>query len=602
MAALPPVIGGTPENRLPAVLRAVSARIRGRLVKDGVGWIHDTINPLWNMTARQAQMIYDFARSGNYAQLTYLYNEIENSSPVFNVCVTRRCSAVAELDWQVVESDQRLERNRDKGLVKEQCEYLETAMARIDNLPEALEHFALAAFRGFALTSVWRGSDGMPSHLECLDQWNCCLDKRNMKWLWNPGAVSFMNPTLGRSGLEEIPADASVAVVRKRQIDWPAMKIFLRESIGERDWGRFLETYGLPPVIITMPEFTSKEDEDAYVEAAAGVFEGRSGVVPNGSEVNFASESRGTNPFTEFIEHQMKLFVLLATGGTLTSLSEAQGIGSGASDAQMDVWKQIVRADVRVISNAINKQLCERMIRGCKDFRGRPVYAEFKLNPEPPMTADQMLELAGKAASAGLEIDIGEIQQVCGFTIRKKQEGGMGFNSVQTSQSSMAAPGVAYVADAPVPGETSGGCRQRLDGDGEVARTDAPETAVNAPETPRVASVNTDGAVARAVRTNAAEGDGDGVSAKAEAIGERLVRSLQHDYKAVADEIAKILSMPEDRWAGAATTLIGQMDKLVPDDPAMAEVIEEQMREAFSQQMRQEPDGGEPARSRAIPN
>lgn len=620
---VPSVSGGSVKSAAQSeFLKSIVARLNGHLRKSTVGWMHDTINPLFNITSRQAQMIYDFARSGNFAQLEYLYNEIENCSPVFNVCVTRRCSALSELDWQVVQSDQRLNRNADAALVKEQIECVETAIAKIDNLPDALEHFALSAFRGFSIVSVWRGTDGMPTHLECLDHWNVCRDYRNNKWLWNPGAVSFMNPTLGQCSLDEIPKEDSVAVVRKRQIDWPAMKVFLRESIGERDWGRFLETYGLPPVIITMPEFTSKEDQETYVEAAAAVFEGRSGVIPHDSEVNFASESRGVNPFTEFIEHQMKLFVLMATGGTLTSLSEA-GSGTLAGNAQMDVWRQIVRADVRIVSNAINKQLCEGIIKAHPDFKGKPVLAEFRLNPEPQMTADQILDLAGKAASAGLELDEKEISQICGFTVRRKQEGGMGFNAVPNPPpppapdggSSLADPGVVtqvgptgeavhkagVVSDVAENAETSGAT-------GEWLPTGAPTAGGKAEKTASLVSVAIAEAVdppdvpTRPAPSLAAAEKADAVTPQAEKIGERLVRSLQKDFKEVADGLARVLALPEDERAGAAAELLAKLDSLVPDDPAMAEVIAEQMQEAFDLQLKRQPEGDAPAANKAIPN
>lgn len=605
---VPSVSGGSVKSAAQSeFLKSIVARLNGHLRKSTVGWMHDTINPLFNITSRQAQMIYDFARSGNFAQLEYLYNEIENCSPVFNVCVTRRCSALSELDWQVVQSDQRLNRNADAALVKEQIEFVETAIAKIDNLPDALEHFALAAFRGFSIVSVWRGADGMPTHLECLDHWNVCRDYRNNKWLWNPGAVSFMNPTLGQCSLDEIPKEDSVAVTRKRQIDWPAMKIFLRESIGERDWGRFLETYGLPPVIITMPEFTSKEDQEAYVEAAAAVFEGRSGVIPHDSEVNFASESRGVNPFTEFIEHQMKLFVLMATGGTLTSLSEA-GSGTLAGNAQMDVWRQIVRADVRIVSNAINKQLCEGIIKAHPDFKGKPVLAEFRLNPEPQMTADQILDLAGKAASAGLELDEKEISQICGFTVRRKQEGGMGFNAEPPPPTSPAPDGGTSLADPGIVTQVgpTGEAVHKADIAPEVAEN--ADTGAEAAKTPSAASEPVGGTVlppeppTRPAPSLAAAEKADAVTPQAEKIGERLVRSLQKDFKEVADGLARVLALPEDKRAGAAAELLAKLDSLVPDDPAMAEVIAEQMQEAFDIQLKRQPEGDAPAANKAIPN
>jgi phage gp29-like protein len=587
---------------MSSFMQSLVARMRTHLRKSTVGWLHDTINPLWNISSRQAQMMYDFARSGNYAQLEYLYNEIENCSPVFNVCVTRRTGALSELGWKVVRSDERLNRNADANLVKEQIECVEDAIAKIDNLPEALEHFALSAFRGFSVASVWRGADGLPTHLECLDHWNICRDMREGRWLWNPGAVSFVNPTLSSSGMHPIPPEDSVAILRKREIDWPAMKIFLREAIGERDWGRFMETYGLPPVIITMPEFTNDEDKDKYLEAAVDVFEGRSGVVPYGSQVNFASESRGVNPFTDFVDHQMKMFVLLSTGGTLTSLTEATGIGSGASETQMDTWKQIVRADVRIVSNAINQQLCKGIIE--RNFKGKPMLAEFRIDTEPQMTAKEVAELASAFSGAGYEMDAAELSQLSGFTIRKKQEGGgMGFNAETTT--SLVDPGITTqagktVVEAGRP-ETSGPTGGPLPLNAGNGSTVAPTGATEPPRTPQEAATPQNRELPPEPSLAAAE-RADAVTPQAEAIGERLVRSLQDEFKDVADEIAKVLALPEDKRAGAAAELLAKIDGMVSDDPAMAEVIEEQMREAFRQQLEKQPEGDAPAANKAIPN
>ena len=377
-------------------LQRIVAEANRRLRKNAVGLLNENINPLWNIDERRAQQIYDFARSGNYAQIQYLYNEIEERDPTLLVCVTRRTSAVAELDWRVVRSNERLNRRADKNLVAEQIECVETAIARIDNMPDALEHLALSAFRGFAAVAPERNERGEIAHLNLIDNWNLCFDKAGQSWYFNPTASAFMMPTsMGmdvggadgntKHGLQRIPAEDLCVVVRKREIDWPAMQIYLRAAVGERDWGRFLETYGLPPVIITMPEFTSKDEQAAYIQAAEDVFEGRSGVVPFGSEVNYASESRGTNPFTEFIEHQQKLVVMMATGGTLATLAES-GSGTLAGDAQQDEWNRIIRADKRIISNAINKQICERIVRSCADFKGQPVLAEFQLDDTPKPT------------------------------------------------------------------------------------------------------------------------------------------------------------------------------------------------------------------------
>lgn len=603
-----------------ALVKKIAAVINRRPRKSEQGRIWESYNPLFNLDLQKAQQIYDNARRGNYAHLQWLYNEIENCDPTFLTCVTRRCSALSELDWKVVRSDERLNRNTDKVLVDEQIACVETALAKIDNIPEALEHLALSAFRGFSVLNTWFGVDGMPMHLECLDHWNICFDKLHQSWKFNPDASPWIDPMVGTNkNLVDLPSGDIVAVTRKRQIDWPALKIFLRNSIGERDWGRFLETYGLPPVIITMPEFTSKEDEDAYVQASESIFEGRSGVVPFGSEVNYASESRGTDPFSAFIEHQMKLYVLLSTGGTLTSLSES-GSGTLAGNAQMEVWKQILRGDIRLISNAINKQLCENVIKSQKDFKGKPILAEFQLDTTPQLTADEILELAGKAVNAGFEMDAEELSKKVGFTLKKKVEGGgMGFNanlkrdpSVVTNDTTalnmsarQAETQIDMMCDSDDDKERENAesmlyqykdliCRDLGRSTWESLRKRVYECAYNS-----IVAKNSDKTPATAITASAPDNNtlekqtpptavSTPIPKPSQSPAQELAESLQDDFKAVADRINAILSLPDTERAEAATKLISEIDSLIPDDPAMAEVIAEQMDEAFKGQLKKE--------------
>ena len=553
-----------PQNpQTPGFLRSFAAKISDRLKKTEQSLMLEAMNPLWQIDAKRAQTIYDWARRGNFSQLQFLYNEIENCDATFLTCVTRRCSAIAELDWRIVRSNERLNRKADEGLVKAQIEFLEESVAKIDNLPDAFEHLALSAFRGFSVLNTHFGVDGMPNHLECLDHWNICYDRSERKWLWNPDASSYAEPSATDGKMTVLPPDDTIVVARKRQIDWPALMIFLRISVGERDWSRFLETYGLPPVIITMPDLTSEKEVNEYLKAAENVFEGRSGVVPFGSEVDYASESRGTNPFTDFIEHQMKLFVLLSTGGTLTSLAES-GSGTLAGNAQMEVWKQIVRADTRILSNVFNKQLCEGLIKDSKDFRGKPVLAEFQLDTSAKLTPDEVADLAGKFSNAGYEMDENELSQLSGFTIRKKKEpdgGGFGLNGN---------PGRGIVV---------------------------PDTSKTPPTPTQKAPEAAGGATIPPVASNAAEG----VSGASGAASE-LAASLQDDFKAVADRLNAILAMPEEERAEAATKLRLELDSLIPDDPAMAEVIAEQMNEAFGEQIAKQPTGAAPAPNAVVAN
>ena len=591
----PVATGGKKNDAQGYVLERIAAIAKRRLHKDSLGLMNETINPLWNIDERKAQMIYDWARSGNFAQVQYLYNEIEEKDPTLGVCVTRRTSAVAELDWRVVRSDQRLNKNADQKLIDEQIECVETAIARIDNMPDALEHLALSAFRGFSAIAPVHEISGDLKHFDLLDGWNLCFDRKGQSWLWNPSATSFYLPTAYTlasandqkmyNTLTHIPREDICVVTRKREIDWPAMQIFLRLAIGERDWGRFLETYGLPPVIITMPEFTSKEDQDAYVKAAESVFEGRSGVVPYGSSISFASESRGTNPFTEFIEHQQKLIVLMSTGGTLASLAES-GSGTLAGDAQQDEWKRIIRADKRIISNALNKQICEPILR--KAFPGKPILAEFQLDDTPKPTPKEMLELAQAASSAGFEMDAEELSQAIGYKLTKKVEGGgLGFNE----------PSPLDGGDGDDKAELENTPADQNPNAGEIAEPVATNTdeglaedaivAEDTPKTPATPSRDPDPDTLSSEKKTPSGPVIAADKAKRSSL-EDMARAVQTDFKPIADRIVAILALPEAERPGAAVELMKDLDTLAPDDAEIAEVIRREMEKAFEGQVKQD--------------
>lgn len=87
------------------------------------------------------------------------------------------------------------------------------------------------------------------------------------------------------------------------------------------------------------------EDRAAYVEAAERVEDSLVSVWPSGTALSdFMGGSRGQDPFSAFIRHQEERVVLMATGGTLTSLASAD-TGALAVGAQMDVWREIVARD-----------------------------------------------------------------------------------------------------------------------------------------------------------------------------------------------------------------------------------------------------------------
>ena len=368
-------------------------------------WLERT-NPLRGLSISRATSMFDSARVWGSPRLQYAYNEIEATDPVLMTCVERRQSALAGLDYRFVASS-----SEDETLANEQRDALDRFVGGIENFSEVLEHMDLAFFRGFShVQPIWDGNK--VQHVNLLDSWNFLRNDEG-QWLWNPAC----HETTG--GLEPIGPDARlVSLVRKRAIDYPAIIIYIRHALGDRDWGRFIERYAIPPVHFEMAAGATDKAKPLYQEAGDAAHNGQNTIRPNGSHIDFAAEARGADPFTPFIEHQDKYIVLLATGGTLTSLAQAD-TGSLAGGAQMEVWREIVARDGVKIAEALNRSLFRRYLE--LEFPGRPMAARFELSNEAKPTADEIADLAGKLKTAGYTVDQAELEEAVGLKLVKDE-------------------------------------------------------------------------------------------------------------------------------------------------------------------------------------
>ena len=390
-------------------------------------WL-ERVNPLQGLTITQAKNIFDVARAHGSPLLQKIYEEIELTDPVLMTCVERRQSALAGLGWRAAanasaagpapdaERRKALAPRADDAKAEGQRKALETFANGIENLDAAIEHLDLAFFRGYSVCQpIWEGI--RVRRVNLLNSWNF-LRGDDGRLMWNPEC------TLDPKGCEEItPAARVVQLKRRRAIDWPALSIYIRKYVGERDWGRFLERYGIPPVDVIMAPNATDEQREEYIACAEAAKNGSSVAYPSGTSISRAETSRGQDPFTAFIEHQEKLIVLMATGGTLTSLAQAD-TGSLAGGAQMDVWEQIVQRDGVVISAALNRDLFIPFLR--EAFPGEPVMAHFEIGKEDEPSATEAADLAGKLKVAGWRVDQSQLEEQTGLKLERDEGLGIG--------------------------------------------------------------------------------------------------------------------------------------------------------------------------------
>lgn len=372
----------------------------------GKEWLK-RVNPLEGLSITQAKNVYNYSRAHGSPLLQKIYDEIEMTDPVLMTCVERRQSALSGLGWRALADSSAA----DPEKAEAQRQAIERFAAGIVNLEEAIEHLDLAFFRGYSVVQpIWE--NGGVSRISILDSWNFLKgDDGNL--LWNPSC------TLDVKDCTPItPAARCVILMRRRAIDWPALSIFIRKYLGERDWGRFIERYGIPPVDVVMAPNATDKNRAEYEDCGEAAKDGRTVAWPSGTNVSRAEGARGTDPFTAFIEHQEKLIVLMATGGTLTSLAQAD-TGSLAGGAQMDVWTQIVKRDGVLIGAALDRDLFAPYLR--EKFPGEPIMAHFELGAEEEPSANETAELAGKLKLAGYLVDQSELEEQVGMKLVKDE-------------------------------------------------------------------------------------------------------------------------------------------------------------------------------------
>ena len=374
------------------------------LRKSCMAWLEQT-NPLKGLSLSRAGSIYDMARKFGSPRLQYTYNEIEKTDPVVFVCCDRRESALAGLEWSFVPRA-----HADESLAKEQQDALTRFADQIENFNELLSHLDGAFFRGYAHAQpIWDGKT--VAHVNLLDSWNFLTDPDG-NWYWNPACHETP------SGLDTIEGARLVSLTRRRSIDYPITFVYIRKALGERDYGRFIERHGIPHAAIIMAPGAEEKDKAKYVAAANAWNNGQDLALPNGSDIKLATEARGTNPFTPFVEHQDKYTVLLATGATLTTLAQAD-TGSLAGGAHMEVWREIVARDGVKIAEALNRDLFRRYLE--LEFPGRPMAATFVFSNEKKATASGVADLAGKLKAAGYLVDQNELEEKVGMKLVKDE-------------------------------------------------------------------------------------------------------------------------------------------------------------------------------------
>jgi phage gp29-like protein len=371
----------------------------------------DQYNPLRGLTVSRAVQLIESYPLGEFADLQWTFGApgmgIESADADLLALIERRTSPLLEMDWNVKTTDEQSPTSDD------QVKFVEDLINGIDNLTEAIEHLSMATFRGFAHCELEENADGDIVRLLTVDQWNIVRDGSRGMWKYNPDARGGNFYSLP----DEFLIDPRYFLIReiKRPLWRIALLKFIRENMCEKDWDGFIEIYGIPGGITILPPDVPPDKEDDYLETAEEISKGGHGALPNGADYKPNDQPRGINPFKERLDHLQAKLILAGTGGKLTMLNDATGIGSGASEQHQDTFDQIASAEAKKISELLQRQLIEPRLNA--RFPGQDHVAYFELAANEETDTNAYVQDVATLATAGYLVSPDEIREKTGYEV-----------------------------------------------------------------------------------------------------------------------------------------------------------------------------------------
>jgi len=256
------------------------------------------------------------------------------------------------------------------------------------------------------------------NRLEPLDQWWWVRDGLYGAWFWNPDA----RQTTARA-FSEVDAineeDYLIRVEQRPVLYWAIMK-FLYSLYGMKWWSAFCEVISKQGMVIVGPDNMTPTQATAFQEAARNIASGAGGSLPFGSTPHYPNANRGAIPYDAWMRWLSEKLVLAGTGGKLTMLNDATGIGGGQSDTHADTFAQIARSEARTISELFQTQFDKPILRAA--FPDAPILVYWELAANEEVDVSKIVDNVLKLSQAGYQVDAAQVAEQTGYKLTLKPE------------------------------------------------------------------------------------------------------------------------------------------------------------------------------------
>lgn len=369
-------------------------------------------NPLRGLDISRLVRLLEASERGRNADLQRLYRMMEKRYYVLLTLKSRRLGAIKKLNWSIKVPDE-LPKGFTEAQAEAQADLLRSAYEQIVNLPQAVEHLALATFRGYAHLEK-HYVDDKPSlgicRLQPVPQEHFFRDQQTWAWRYDPEA---RDQDSGSTPIED--GDFILREVAD-PINEIAVLCGLRANMSKKDWDAFCEDYGLPSVFFSLSENTPTEKVKEWLAIAEQVTGNSRGALPPGGTVTPIDLASDGIQFEKHMLWQEREVVLAGTGGLLTMIA-ASGTGTLAGGAHQEAFDLLAIAEAMEVSAILQEQFDQPLL--AQEFPGQPVLAYFELAAEDTEDLDKLADRLAKLKNAGFDADEAEVSEKFGLKLKR---------------------------------------------------------------------------------------------------------------------------------------------------------------------------------------
>lgn len=372
-------------------------------------WL-DFTSPLDFLSVDVVRRAQNEATRGAYAQLQWLWEQLEPADSVLATCVERRLGALKRIPWDIRKKEGLSD--AEDLLAEAQLRTVQDVANAIENLDECIEALAQASFRHYRHIQMLETESGA-LRLNVTENWNWARDGYAGAWQWNPAA------TYGLTRGMPLPVDPDSIITRvcPRPIDQPAMMLCLDRKNAKAQWLVYNGRYGTPPVFAIMPNGVDDAMRQEYIKFAMQCVSNAAGVLPAGSDVKTVTPGTGgPDTFSRLIDLSTQELVLRATGGLMTMLTApGAGTNTATGSAHQDAFDDLAAHEAEQIANLMQARLFAPVLE--QWHPGQPQLVEFVMRRPDSDNATGSVANIAQLAAAGYRTPDTQVAELTGLQV-----------------------------------------------------------------------------------------------------------------------------------------------------------------------------------------